>query len=70
MASFISENLSTIIIGGLVFALLACAFVKTILNIRKGKSSCGCEHCNCGLSKAAACDSSSDKSGTGDSPCP
>ncbi|MDR2149243.1 MAG: FeoB-associated Cys-rich membrane protein [Spirochaetaceae bacterium] len=47
MAAFITENLSTIIIGGFVFGILAFILARLILNIRKGKSSCGCgcEHC-------------------------
>ena len=45
--AFISENLSTIVIGAAVLGLVAFALVRTILNIRKGKSpcGCGCDHC-------------------------
>jgi hypothetical protein len=46
MAEFISENISTIIIGALVLGLIAFALVRVILNFRKGKSSCGCEGCS------------------------
>jgi hypothetical protein len=46
MIAFISENLSTIIIGTVVLGLIAFALVRTILNIRKGRSGCGCG-CDC-----------------------
>lgn len=42
MKAFVSENLSTIIIGTVVLGLVAFALVRTILNFRKGRSACGC----------------------------
>jgi hypothetical protein len=42
MGTFISENLSTIIIGAAVLGLVAFALVRTILGACKGKSPCGC----------------------------
>ncbi|MDR0688908.1 MAG: FeoB-associated Cys-rich membrane protein [Spirochaetaceae bacterium] len=47
MKTFVSENLSTIIIGAVVLGLVAFALVRTILNLRKGRSACGCG-CGCG----------------------
>jgi hypothetical protein len=48
MGTFIEENLSTIIIGALVLGAVAFALVRTILNLRKGKSPCGCaDGCGC-----------------------
>jgi hypothetical protein len=40
--AFISENLSTIIIGAAVLGIVAFALVRIILNLRKGKPPCGC----------------------------
>ncbi|MDR3167734.1 MAG: FeoB-associated Cys-rich membrane protein [Treponema sp.] len=47
MAAFISENLSTIGVGAAVLGIIALALARTILNIRKGGSpcGCGCERC-------------------------
>jgi hypothetical protein len=47
MGAFISENLSTIIIGAVVLGVLVFALIRTILNFRRGRSpcGCGCEHC-------------------------
>ncbi|MDR2630612.1 MAG: FeoB-associated Cys-rich membrane protein [Spirochaetaceae bacterium] len=42
MKAFILENLSTIVIGAVVLGIIALALVRTILNIRKGGSACGC----------------------------
>jgi hypothetical protein len=42
MDAFISENLSTIAVGAVVLGIIAFALVRTILNLRKGRSPCGC----------------------------
>jgi hypothetical protein len=39
---FIQANIGTIIVGTIVFALLALALVRLIRNARKGKAGCGC----------------------------
>ncbi|MDR0590223.1 MAG: FeoB-associated Cys-rich membrane protein [Spirochaetaceae bacterium] len=49
MGAFISENVSTIIIGAAVLGFIAFALVRTILNVRRGRSACGC-----GCEKCAA----------------
>jgi hypothetical protein len=49
MPGFISENLSTIVIGAVVLGIIACALVRTVQNVRKGGSPCGC-----GCEKCAA----------------
>ncbi|MDR1972444.1 MAG: FeoB-associated Cys-rich membrane protein [Treponema sp.] len=45
--NFMQENLSTIIVGTLVFALLGLILFRLIVNIRRGKTGCpcGCEGC-------------------------
>lgn len=47
MLAFLKENLSTIIIGLIVLAVVVSLVVKLIRDKKKGKSSCGCgcEHC-------------------------
>jgi hypothetical protein len=47
MIAFISENLSTIIIGALVLGIITFALIRTILNSRRGRSPCGCGCENC-----------------------
>jgi len=47
MLRLISENLSTIIVGTIVFALVAAAVVKLIRDKIKRKSSCGCGCAGC-----------------------
>jgi hypothetical protein len=49
MPPFISENLGTILVGAAVLGLIAFALVRTILNLRKGKSPCGCGCEKCAL---------------------
>ncbi|MDR2618581.1 MAG: FeoB-associated Cys-rich membrane protein [Treponema sp.] len=39
---FITANAGTIIVGFIVFGLLALIIVRMILNHRKGKTCCGC----------------------------
>ncbi|MDR2758367.1 MAG: FeoB-associated Cys-rich membrane protein [Spirochaetaceae bacterium] len=43
MGAFISENFSTMAIGAVVLGIIAFALVRTILNLRKGRSPCGCD---------------------------
>ncbi|MDR1107651.1 MAG: FeoB-associated Cys-rich membrane protein [Spirochaetaceae bacterium] len=42
MPAFISENLSTILVGTVVLGIIALALVKTVKTVRKGGSPCGC----------------------------
>jgi hypothetical protein len=52
---FIQDNLSTIIIGALVFALLGLALFRLIRRIRRGQSACGCANCvGCARGKETA----------------
>ncbi|MFP3090669.1 FeoB-associated Cys-rich membrane protein [Treponema sp. TIM-1] len=51
MGVFISENLSTIIVGAIVLGIIAFALVRTILNLRKGRFPCGCGCEKCGASR-------------------
>lgn len=53
MFNVIVSNLSTILVGGLVAALLVLVAVKMIQNKKKGKSSCGCQCAGC--PNAGAC---------------
>jgi hypothetical protein len=50
MSAFFSENLATIIVGAAVLGIVAFALLKTIKNVRKGGSpcGCGCEKCRRG----------------------
>lgn len=42
MFSWLLENLATMIIGIMLFALIVLIAVRMVKNKRKGKSSCGC----------------------------
>jgi hypothetical protein len=47
MGTFVSEHLSTIVIGAVVLGIIAFALIRTILNFRKGRSCpCGCGGCS------------------------
>ncbi|MDR3333661.1 MAG: FeoB-associated Cys-rich membrane protein [Treponema sp.] len=46
MLSFLRENVSTILVGVVVFGTLAIVLARVVLNIRRGKSPCGCT-CGC-----------------------
>lgn len=52
MLLWLRDNISTIIIGVMIFAALAIACGSMIRNKRKGKSSCGCGCSDCALSGA------------------
>ncbi|MEF9939884.1 MAG: FeoB-associated Cys-rich membrane protein [Clostridium sp.] len=55
MFDFFVNNLSTIIVGILVAALLLAVVIKMIKDKKQGKSSCGC-HCS-GCPGAGTCHS-------------
>jgi hypothetical protein len=46
--AFIRDNLSTIAVGALVFAVLALALFRLIRNFRQGKTGCPCGCPGCG----------------------
>jgi hypothetical protein len=50
MLEFITQNLATIIIGAVVFLILAAIVFKMIKDKRNHKSSCGCGCDNCASS--------------------
>lgn len=52
MIEFLRENLSTIIVGLIVFTVVALIIVNMIKDRKKGKSSCGCGCANCPSSGA------------------
>lgn len=52
MIEFLKENLSTIIVGTVVFAAVALIVVNMIRDRKKGKSSCGCGCADCPSSGA------------------
>jgi hypothetical protein len=39
---FVRANVGNIVVGLIVFAILACAVARLIINARKGKTACGC----------------------------
>ncbi|MDR0376291.1 MAG: FeoB-associated Cys-rich membrane protein [Spirochaetaceae bacterium] len=39
---FIRANAGTIIVGSIVFGVLALIIVRLIVNLREGRTSCGC----------------------------
>lgn len=47
MLEFILDNLSTIVVGGLVIILVSAVAVKMLRDKKKGKGSCGCACTNC-----------------------
>lgn len=47
MLTFIADNLATIIIGLILFVIIAAIVIKLIKDRRNGKSSCGCGCENC-----------------------
>lgn len=53
MFEFITTNLSTILVGGLVAALLLGVAATMLRDKKRGKSSCGC-HCT-GCPSAGMC---------------
>jgi hypothetical protein len=53
MIGFISENLSTVVVGTAVLGIIAFALIRTILNYRRGKFPCGCGCGNCAKNGAA-----------------
>lgn len=47
MLTFLTENLSTIIISLIIVAIVACIVFKMIKDKKNGKNSCGCGCENC-----------------------
>jgi hypothetical protein len=46
---FLRNNAGNIVVGFIVFAVLAAVALRLILNIRRGKTGCGCGSCSkCG----------------------
>ena len=52
MFSWLLENLATMIIGIMLFALIVLITVRMVRNKRKGKSSCGCACSACPMEGA------------------
>jgi hypothetical protein len=51
MLSFISENLATIIVGAVVFAIFAGVVIKLVRERKLKKTSCGCGCSGCPSAK-------------------
>jgi hypothetical protein len=45
---FIKDNLSTIVVGAIVFSILGLALFRLIRNLRQGKTGCPCGCSGCG----------------------
>ncbi len=47
MLEFLSSNWQTLVVGGILFLMVALVIVKLVRDKRRGKSSCscGCESC-------------------------
>lgn len=52
MIAWLSGNLSTILIGAVLVAVIAGILTSLIQNKKKGKSSCGCECGECAMKNA------------------
>ena len=50
MLAWLSENIATIIICGVLIAVVAAIIVSMIKNKKKGRSSCGCGCAQCPMS--------------------
>lgn len=50
MLTWFIENLSTIVVGGLVSCVVAAIAVSMIRNKKKGKTACGCGCGSCPMS--------------------
>ncbi len=46
---WISDNLSTIIVSGILLVIVGLIIAAMVENKRKGKSSCGCGCSGCGM---------------------
>ncbi|MDR0399471.1 MAG: FeoB-associated Cys-rich membrane protein [Treponema sp.] len=42
---YLINNLSTVVVGALVFGLLGLVLFRLVRRIRRGQSACGCENC-------------------------
>nr|WP_317412514.1 FeoB-associated Cys-rich membrane protein [uncultured Solibaculum sp.] len=47
LLTFLTQNLSTILIGVILLAIVILVVVKLMRDRKKGKSSCGCGCSNC-----------------------
>jgi hypothetical protein len=47
LPDFIKANAGNIIVGFIVFGVLAFTVARLVINFRRGKSSCGCGCGNC-----------------------
>ncbi len=52
MSSWMSVNLSTILISAVLLVVAAVIILRLVGNRRKGKSSCGCGCANCAMHDA------------------
>ena len=50
MLAWLSENMATIIICALLFAVVTAIIVSMVTTKKKGKSSCGCGCADCPMS--------------------
>ncbi|NLY97165.1 MAG: FeoB-associated Cys-rich membrane protein [Clostridiaceae bacterium] len=48
MIEFLKNNLSTIIISGILLAIVVAVIIKKVRDSRAGKGSCGCSCSSCG----------------------
>lgn len=48
MLAFIKGNLSTIIVGAVVFGTIIYIVIRLVKNKRSGKTACGCGCSSCG----------------------
>ncbi|MGI5896619.1 MAG: FeoB-associated Cys-rich membrane protein [Oscillospiraceae bacterium] len=49
MLTWLSENISSILIGVVLLAVVAAVILYMVRNRRKGKSSCGCGCAGCSM---------------------
>ncbi len=47
MLNWLSENLATILVGAVTFAIVGAVVIKLIRDQKNHKSSCGCGCANC-----------------------
>ncbi|NCB50340.1 MAG: FeoB-associated Cys-rich membrane protein [Clostridia bacterium] len=47
MLSFIASNLATIVVGAVVFGIVAAVVIKMVRDKKKNKFSCGCGCSGC-----------------------
>lgn len=49
MLEWLSANLGTVIVGTILFVILAAIVIKMVKDKKKGKTSCGCGCANCAM---------------------